>query len=367
MKLRLLSLIIFAFSTTISSAQSAEEPHPDFDDIYTFALADKIPEMISFLEGIPNPQLDSAQYEIKKTLLNRLVEKDLSDLPRTSSNELNTLLDLFHDYWIKIYHREIEGEAADSLIKENVAEYMYETKYKDENISLETLIDSSHQYIHKFIKSYGYQGNGMGKTSGVYDLFIWEYNDTKEYVVPLFYDTTDVTVHFMNDFITKGRLAFTTLDYYHPGGWATDSALYAMADSYDVNDPGFTYNYLYHEGQHFLDFQYFPELESPDLEYRAKLIELMYSEETFTSILQHFISFAERNPSNGHGMANWTVIWELSQEFFDMDFQDDKEAWKKIDKEVIASYARLLFDEHTNNLNSAGADTVTAWITLGHK
>jgi hypothetical protein len=76
------------------------------------------------------------------------------------------------------------------------------------------------------------------------------------------------------------------------GGWAIkeDANLYCNKGDYDLNSEHFKVSYLKHETIHFTDLNEYPQLSSADLEYRAKLIELMYcTQETIYDRVTQFV------------------------------------------------------------------------------
>ena len=90
----------------------------------------------------------------------------------------------------------------------------------------------------------------------------------------------------------------------------------------------------------------FPELKSADLEYRAKLVELIYytSEEgRFIRIIQE----AGNDSSNPHKYTAHLILKELSKQIFNEQYVQDENRWQTIDYNVVKKKARQLLAENT--------------------
>ncbi|MCM1241719.1 MAG: hypothetical protein NC314_02670 [Roseburia sp.] len=83
-----------------------------------------------------------------------------------------------------------------------------------------------------------------------------------------------------------------------------------MKSSYDLEDESFTVSLLKREAQHTMDLSQYPHMSSEDLEYRAKLVELIYS--CKRNLFQKFIHEADTSKeNNGHSMAAYRIIEEF--------------------------------------------------------
>ena len=88
------------------------------------------------------------------------------------------------------------------------------------------------------------------------------------------------------------------------GGWATTDSLFCLRDDYDLESERFRVSYLQHESRHFADYAIYPELKQIDLEYRAKLTEFAFVEESFMRLIHHFASAASPNEAAPHKPQN---------------------------------------------------------------
>lgn len=152
----------------------------------------------------------------------------------------------------------------------------------------------------------------LGRTAPLLDIFAWKTERRVPYAVELPESTQDVTVVFMDDVISWGWSHYATLGKAYAGGWVGSEELYCFARDYDVNTEKFTVSYLKHEAQHFLDLRNFPGMVQEDLEYRAKLVELIYAEQSLEHLLQVFSSQGDQHGGSPHARANWQVISDVA-------------------------------------------------------
>ena len=119
---------------------------------------------------------------------------------------------------------------------------------------------------------------------------------------------------------------------------------------------------LYHEGRHFSDYQRFPKLQQAELEFRAKLTELCFAEETLWRRLTYFIHSATPQPSAPHTYAAHFVIQSLSKILFDKDFERDPAEWEAAGVGAVQAAARQALDDNTAWLLQNQPDTVEQFL-----
>ena len=151
----------------------------------------------------------------------------------------------------------------------------------------------------------------VGRTIPLLDIFVWRSQRRIDYEVELPEGSQPVTVVFMADFQSLGWSHYATFGRAYAGGWVGDDALYCIEADYDRRSEKFLVSYLKHEAQHFLDRQRFPEMSQTELEYRAKLVELIYAEETLTGLLASFEQQAAHDSPAPHAAANWQLVHDL--------------------------------------------------------
>ena len=93
---------------------------------------------------------------------------------------------------------------------------------------------------------------------------------------------------------------------------AGDGIINCVKGSYDMESENFQVSLLKHEAQHTTDLAAYKNLPSEVLEYRAKLVELIYSRER--NLLVRFLDEADRSdPNNGHALASARLIEDVSR------------------------------------------------------
>lgn len=96
-----------------------------------------------------------------------------------------------------------------------------------------------------------------------------------------------------------------------------------------LESENFKISYLKHEGQHFADYRLFPQLSSADPEYRAKLVEFCYAEESAHKLIVFFLRNSSRDRNNSHAFANNCVLRDLSKIRFKKELESDPGNGKK--------------------------------------
>ncbi len=209
-------------------------------------------------------------------------------------------------------------------------------------------------------KDWGFQG---GRTQPLLDFILWRNTESKQYDVVLSDTTQTVTVNFLDDFVSQGWAHFATFGHHGTGGWADQNALYCIAEHYDLTSERFLFSYLKHEARHYADYQRYPNLVGADLEYRAKLTELIYADVTQHTLLKHFSSQANRDTDIPHPLANWHVLNDLAQTLGLVSSPANAEHWQFQNADSIRSAARVLLQRHDQRLRRSGADTSTGVLS----
>lgn len=154
----------------------------------------------------------------------------------------------------------------------------------------------------------------LGRTAELYDLMLYFRDDERRYTVLLPDGQREtVRVFLMRDMASGGWARHLNCGGPGTGGFATDEGLYAVADAYDLDDEAFRINFLAHESQHYADYKRLPGLQGPELEYRAKLVELAQAEQTLAKTLRAFVANQGDDRANPHAWANRRVLAALAQ------------------------------------------------------
>ena len=177
----------------------------------------------------------------------------------------------------------------------------------------------------------------FGKTQGYYGPYIWRDTIPTLYRVELPDKTAEYTVNILKGFVFRSWMDYLTFGRYGTGGWASpDGTINCIEQAYDFESERFLVSLLKHEAQHTIDMKQFPGITPAELEYRAKLVELHYSNDL--GLLQKFLSEADESKTDdSHAVASARI----QREFADTD---------QGELSGIQARALELFHAHTKEL-----------------
>ena len=152
----------------------------------------------------------------------------------------------------------------------------------------------------------------FGKTQGYYGPYIWRDTIPTLYRVELPDKTAEYTVNILKGFVFRSWMDYLTFGRYGTGGWASpDGTINCIEQAYDFESERFLVSLLKHEAQHTIDMKQFPGITPAELEYRAKLVELHYSNDL--GLLQKFLSEADESKTDdSHAVASARIQREFA-------------------------------------------------------
>lgn len=179
-----------------------------------------------------------------------------------------------------------------------------------------------------------------GKTGRYYGPYIWKTTETVSYDVELPDGLQTYTVKLLGGVIARSWTDYISFGEVGTGGWIDDDGIInCVKSSYDFDSENFKVSLLNHEAQHARDLEEDKNMSSEKLEYRAKLVELIYSRER--NLLLQFAREADSSdPGNGHSMAAYRII-----EGYKNKLGTDALSLDIIPIEQIQSVAKCLFEE----------------------
>ncbi len=350
----LLLPLIFCSVTIFSQEPSSDSIKFDYPKIYSFCLNADIRPALALIEVDQTKKISAQDTKFKKTFEDRFkYNEDKSDYLIEKKSDIDPLLKLFHSYWRN-----------SMLTKVN-----YDTLFTDQLVDFFSKVN--HQLVKKdslavclknYIQSKGLYTAGLGQTGGLYDLIVWKTQKDTIYSFKIKKEKISARVFMMDNFISLGWQEYATLNKYYPGGWATPVALYCVQKAYDLKSEAFLISYLTHEGRHFADYKIFPKLTSADLEYRAKLTELTVAKKTLYKLIEFFINNANYDSNNGHSVANFCVIRDLSKLIFATEFEKDINKWKAIRANKINKAAYKILLANTKSMHRIGGAAIEKYI-----
>lgn len=210
--------------------------------------------------------------------------------------ELNEILTIYQRYYRDVFYLGIDREEAAGSLRARLAGLL---GIDDESVEL---CDLEQNQIAEVFRSRGFHFLG-GRTGGYYGPYIWRTTETKTYEVELPEGIQVYTVKLLDGFIAKSWIDYLSFGEISPGGWSDgDGIINCVKSSYDFDSEDFKVSLLKHEAQHVRDLAVNKEMSSEGLEYRAKLVELIYSSER--NLLGRFAQEADAaDKSNGHASA----------------------------------------------------------------
>ncbi|MED1203238.1 hypothetical protein [Heyndrickxia acidicola] len=280
----------------------------------------------------------------------KLVERYLSifnNVPKRKINNgvIKDILNIYYTYYKMIFwERKTPKEGEKFLVKTFSKKYGFDPYMK---------MDELENYLKGIIENEGYFFVG-GYTSGFFGPYIWEKTEEAHYKVNLLNTDYHLTVKMMDGFISRSWLDFISLGTIGTGGWASENGdLYCVRKSYSkyFDKPRFKVSYLKHEAQHALDKKNYGDMLSKDLEYRAKLIELIY----FPDIrkFKHFFYEADgSSKENAHSYASFVIVRDLSRYLFNKEYELDYAKWRGKSK-IIKKFAEKLLNDNTKKIETS--------------
>ncbi len=305
-----------------------------------------------------NNQNDPWSDRLKDRFDSRFIAKTNSlDLAEIKSPVVATIAKIFQDYWRDALLRNSTLPELEQHLKRQLDEILQQNAFVSSLNDEDRLMDN----IVELIEKEGYFALS-GKTPPLFELMLWTKNEVTTHTVELTDGNYNVTVSCLRDFVSKGWSNFATFGMSSTGGWAKKDGIYCLCDDYDLNSEHFLISFLKHEARHFADYQIFPELKSPDLEYRAKLTELVYANNDIQKRLIRFILAANKIDNAPHPLANWHIKNNFTNLLFDGKSSIEESDWQKLSKEIIRSTAHKLLKQHSLKLKESGADITEGFI-----
>jgi hypothetical protein len=304
-------------------------------------------------KSFSNPILNFIYQRWKKKMYARFVSKE-EVFENTSGNKIvNDISNIYREYWRVELMKPLPESRTDSMLYNNITDYLLSNKLT--RLSKDSLRKNikDDSVLKVIIEKEGFKVDFKFR-NGFQEIFIWNKESTKKYEVILPKDTVKTTVVFIEGYQINGYDEFATFGDSQVGGWAIkeSSTLYCNKSTYDLNSEKFKVSYLKHESLHFTDLNNYPNLSSTDLEYRSKVIELMYcTEGTIYDRISEFVSGANKsNRKNSHPYANYILIQNMSKLIFNSDFKSDINQWKKVSVDKINKAASSLYESSENKL-----------------
>ena len=258
-------------------------------------------------------------------------------------------------YFGRVFDRDEPRAAAESALADELCRLTDVARSEDSDADI---TEAEARLAPRFAER-GYRFLG-GRTPPYLGAYIWTRTEDRQYSVGLPRAAPqEVTVHFLHDFLIRGWLHWRTFGEQGAGGWFKEDdpdwpdGLYCVAEKYPNPDanPAFRVSLLGHEAQHVADHRAFPDQSSVELEYRAKLVELIQYD-AFDDRLRFFIADAADDPEQPHPYAARLIVDRLTDRLFGRPATDAD--WASVPYARIRDEAEALLDEDTARLTASG-------------
>lgn len=310
------------------------------DRFYSLCLQGDINAAMEYL-GTIQPKTNEIK-EIETRYQCRFFSPSSDDRFSTEDEWIRKALSIYYDYFRTVLTKRVERTDAEAKLNQALQHDLL----KKSSLTIEETEDE----LASIFTEKGYYFLG-GVTQPFRGPYIWQKMDITNYKVEIPLNQQSVTVYMMSDFILESWISYATFGEKNVGGWAKGDGLYCNAKCYeDLTSDAFQISYLKHEAQHLHDYQLFPFLDAKGLEYRAKLVELIYF--THHQKLANFISEAKNDPLLPHSYASYLIVKNLSFILLNKDYEANIEVWLDKDYGEISSAAKELFMKNTSELEN---------------
>lgn len=206
----------------------------------------------------------------------------------------------YQKYFREVFYLKMSKDEADARLVAHLAERLGTVEDEGEIADrLKTLFAENGYHIQ------------TGRTQGFYGPYVWRETVLTEYDVGLPCGVRKYKVNVLRGIVMCGYMNYLTFGQFGTRGWAgEDGIINCVESANDFDSEQFTVSLLKHEAQHVEDMERWQDITPTELEYRAKLVELMYAEKE--DLLGKFVSEASADdPENSHAMASARIADEM--------------------------------------------------------
>lgn len=227
---------------------------------------------------------------------------------RTGDDFVDAVLARYRAYWWQALKHPARRETLEAELLDAIRALLGPgaTQARDFD-ALEPLLDAA-------LRARGVHAQS-GRTPPLRELMLWRSQTERAERVQLPEGTHTVTVALLDDFLSLGWSAYGRCERGSAGGWATAEKLYAIVPAYDkdggLDSEAFQVVFLGHEAQHFADQNRWPGLAPWELEYRAKLVELVQGRTVSARRLRGFMTAQGDDMDSPHTYANRKLVAAL--------------------------------------------------------
>ena len=300
-----------------------------------------MPEALARMTALAPATLDASQRRTRDCMIDRFATAAAESNDSTLAAPVGAVLQAFRHYWTTALMKRASLERAEATLSANLGNIL---DLRGSGIDAQT------EAAVRMAESHGLHALG-GVTAPLHEFMLWRQQATQRETVALVGGTVDIQVTMLDGFVSLGWAAWGTCERSHTGGWATTDGIMVVAPAWQLDSEEFLVSLLAHEAQHFSDYRSYPKLAAPDLEYRAKLVELALANQTQRALLEQFTSDAKRDRTLPHPFANYWVIEHLRTRL-------GSTSWDAITTLSVRTAATAELAAHSVALDARGRDSV---------
>lgn len=296
--MRYLSLLVAAASIAAAPPVASDR----FSDAIGAALQADEARALRALDGVDLSGLPQRDQTAAACMRERFGPTS-NPAPAASNSLADRSLAVYRDYWHSAMTKPASRKAEEQRLTARLQQLLNAPKGFD--------LEALEPILAKALEKEGFHSL-QGQTGLLRELMIWSKQEKRVMNAKLPEGSHDVTVMLLDDFKSLGWGAYATCELASTGGWATETAVFAVVSRYpSLEHEEFQVTFLGHEGQHFADKSRFKGLEDWELEYRAKLTELAQADATRAKVLGKFSTDQGDDPASPHSYANRRVLADM--------------------------------------------------------
>lgn len=275
-------------------------------EYYSFCLQVNLPRAIKVLKQLKNPTRREAKF--RSQVFNRFVRKTERLRVPVKDPLVREIIKAYRDYYRASLLNPKKAESFERVLLASLNAICFRYGIGSKRMKFDDVEEALRQELKKR-KIHAL----FGTVCPFKSLLLWRRERKKGFTIQLLENKEVVKVVFLEGFIELGWLHYATFGRHYVGGWAKEDALYCVAQAYKLGSDRFNASYLHHEAQHFSDYEKFPNLLPQDLEYRAKLAELIASKRP-AKLLSKFAKEARDNKMLPHSYAAFRLMENFDQQ-----------------------------------------------------
>lgn len=269
------------------------------------ALQGQAREAVALLSAIPAEQFGPKERAIRDCIIERFGPRSSAPQLKSDSTITGGAIAAYRNYWWSALTQPGARTSVEEKLNRDLRKLLHLPRSADR--------DAIEESLRTRMETEGFHSL-LGTTPPLLELIVWKSQTDEVRDVHLPEGNHRISVKLLDQFESLGWSAYATCDRSFTGGWVKPDAIYAVRPGWkDLADENFAVSFVAHETQHFADKERFGELESWELEYRAKLAELTLAHMTLPKLLTGFVTNQGSDPNVPHSYANKLVLERLRE------------------------------------------------------